>query len=274
MLGEIIKDGLPKLMVGTLRKWRSAPPKQIRKDLGSMYLNKEFGWDPLVRDLADLSTAITDADRIWRQYERDAGRLVRRRYDFKEETSIVMERLGASSPWTAGDSSSYIYDWSKPLGYCVREHSTSHRRWFEGAFMYYLPVTEHGRGSVAMNVIQAKKLLGLTLTPDTVWNLTPWSWATDWFANTGDILENWSNWAIDGQVLAYGYMMEHSISKYKYTWIGSHNLRNQSIPSIITTVTETKVRRKATPYGFGLTWDGFTSSQAAIVAALGLSRAK
>jgi hypothetical protein len=102
----------------------------------------------------------------------------------------------------------------------------------------------------------------------------PWSWALDWFGSTGDIISNWSNWMIDGQVLQYGYMMEHSISKYTYTWVGDTYYRASIAPPTVSTVVETKIRRQATPYGFGLSWNGFTPRQIAITTALGMSRGK
>lgn len=140
--------------------------------------------------------------------------------------------------------------------------------------MYYLPGVNatSNFGDTAEAVIKAKKLLGLTLTPDTVWNLMPWSWAVDWMSNVGDNINNWSNMAIDGQVLAYGYMMETTIHKYTYTWIGETRLRSSVQPPSITLSTTTKVRIKATPYGFGADWDGFSPRQLATIAALGLSR--
>jgi hypothetical protein len=274
-LGEIVKDGIPALIGGALRKWRNSTPKQIRKDLGGEYLNYEFGWKPFVSDLLKMGDAITRGDDIWRQYERDAGKVVRRRYEFPTEESITMLDMGYQHPYIGPDVNT-LYEFRLPRdGKLLREHRVSKRQWFSGAFTYYLPVTDHGRGGAAEAVLKAKKLYGLTLTPETVYNLSPWSWALDWFSNTGDVVTNWTNWAIDGQVLWYGYIMEHVKSSYTYTWTGGTLFRDRSIrPSTITTVTETKVRRKATPYGFGITWDGFTPRQIAITTALGMSRGK
>jgi hypothetical protein len=78
--------------------------------------------------------------------------------------------------------------------------------------------------------------------------------------------------AIDNQVLAYGYMMEHTIEKYTYHFVGPHKLKTKKDPDPVTLVRESKIRRRATPYGFGITWDGFSSFQLSILAALGLSK--
>jgi hypothetical protein len=119
----------------------------------------------------------------------------------------------------------------------------------------------------------AKKILGLSLTPDIVWNLTPWSWAVDWFSNTGDVISNLTDWATDGLVLRYGYVMEHTITSDTYTYSGNTGLidGNVRVPPL-TLVTETKIRRRANPFGFGITWDGLSPRQLAITAALGLTR--
>lgn len=284
-LGETIREGLPKLIGSSLRKWRGAPASQVRKDLGHEYLNVEFGWKPFVSDLRDICHAITHSDAIWRQYEQDSGKMVRRRYEFPETVTHEYVEVERTHPHLLGPESSTLYNFAKTgLGKCIRHHSVTKRQWFSGAFSYYLPTGESsyglidlglpGRQGVAEHVIKAKKLLGLTLTPDTVWNLSPWSWAVDWFTNTSDVLENWSNWAIDSQVLLYGYFMEHTISSYTYTWTGDTYFRASVIPMSLTTVTETKVRRRAGPYGFGVTWDGLSARQVSIAAALGISRGR
>jgi len=76
-------------------------------------------------------------------------------------------------------------------------------------------------------------------------------------------------------VLAYGYMMEHTIvsDTYSMTGITDVNGNPVSIPNL-TLVTETKVRQVANPYGFGVSWDGLTSFQGSILAALGLTKGR
>jgi len=122
------------------------------------------------------------------------------------------------------------------------------------------------------HALEAKKLLGLTLTPDTLWNAAPWSWAVDWFSNTGDVISNVTDSVTDGLVMRYGYIMEHSIVKniYSLTKPGTLN-PDVRVPSI-TLVVETKKRRRANPFGFGLSWGSLSLRQQAIALALGLTR--
>jgi hypothetical protein len=122
--------------------------------------------------------------------------------------------------------------------------------------------------------LMASKIFGLELTPEVAWNLSPWSWAADWFTNAGDVISNLTDWATDGLVLRYGYVMEHTIASNTYTFVGKTGFSNTSVrPSPVTLVTETKRRVKANPFGFGVTWGGLSPRQLAITAALGITNA-
>lgn len=144
-------------------------------------------------------------------------------------------------------------------------------RWFSGSFTYHLPSDYKSRNEMRRIAAQATEILGLEITPEVIWNLTPWSWAVDWFANTGDVLSVISDMASDGLVVNYGYLMEKSIVKDTY----EKTVRLVGQPTrTYTTVLETerKRRRRATPFGFGLDWDSFSPRQIAITAALGLTK--
>jgi len=272
-LGEAVREGLPHLLGATLRKWRGMSGKELRNSIGHEYLNVEFGWKPFVGDLRKVAKAITERDALWAQYERDAGKLVRRKYDFPVERTVTASLVGNDvSPWISPSGGTLEDVTRSNMGKVYRTDTVTKRRWFSGAFVYYLPVTVHGRGSVAKEVIQARKLLGLSLTPDVIWNLSPWSWAIDWFSNTGDVISNWSDWAIDGQVLKYGYMMEHTVSERRYTFAGPTGYWGNPLPYDVVLTSETKLRRQATPYGFGLSFGGLSLRQQAIVTALGLAK--
>jgi hypothetical protein len=91
----------------------------------------------------------------------------------------------------------------------------------------------------------------------------------------GDLIHNFNALSLNGLVLKYGYIMEHSVRKDTYYFVGDTGFVSgnaNAFPPNITFVSEVKLRRRATPFGFGLTYAGFTNQQKAIVAALGLSR--
>jgi hypothetical protein len=67
--------------------------------------------------------------------------------------------------------------------------------------------------------------------------------------------------------------MEHTVSSNTYTHIGPSGFKFEGLNApAISLVSETKVRRKANPFGFGITWAGLSQRQQAIAAALGLTR--
>jgi hypothetical protein len=265
-LGELVKDGAPNKIGAEL--WRAGTAKALSHALGNEYLNVEFGWKPLVGDIRNTMNAIIQADTVMRQYERDAGRLVRRRYDFPSEHSKVEtvshDRVNA---FTGYDDSS-LRTSASLQGRVLRTRETSIKRWFSGGFTYHLPFGADGR----VPVNQARKVYGLSLKPSTLWNLAPWSWAVDWFVPIGDLIGNLEDWASDGLVLRYGYIMEHSIVRDTYTFDGPTGFLASDRPSQIFQTTEVKKRRQASPFGFGLPWSGLTPRQLAIAAALGLSK--
>jgi hypothetical protein len=267
-LGEALREGLPALLGASTLKERTFKAKNV----GDEYLNVEFGWAPVVSDAQNLGKALANSGDIIDQYERDRGRLVRRRYTFDTEkdqtTQILSLNKGPDGPpisGVGGFGTSNNGVWSL-------ETTTTIDRWFSGAFIYGSPLRETAVGESYSLAEKADRLLGLSLTPDVLWNLTPWSWATDWALNTGDIISYASDVATQGLVMRYGYIMEHSLRTYEYQLTGCVR-RGRSLDGLTAVLSiETKQRRAANPFGFGLTWDGLTAAQGSILAALGITR--
>jgi hypothetical protein len=105
-----------------------------------------------------------------------------------------------------------------------------------------------------------------------LWNLTPWSWVADYFANIGDVMTNVSYFSQDNLLLRYGYIMREEKVTDEWTWTGLIPGYG-SISTSIGAGSVTKQRLKATPYGFGLSTGGLNTSQWAILVALGIARA-
>lgn len=272
-LAELMREGLPKSPGRS--QWEERA--RVARGAGSEYLNAQFGWLPLISDIGDVATAISQGDKIWKQYQRDAGRLVRRRFEFEPVISTPVEAEVGVNRYPSPSLNSYYYQAGGPGGTYRRTLYKRQRRWFSGAYTYYLPDRDADSRVEQLFAASAKarKLYGLTLDPEVLWNLTPWSWAADWFANTGDVISTLTDMATDGLVLRYGYMMEETISSYEHSLEG---LR-WAIPGAPTNltlygVTVTKKRVRATPYGFGLTFSGFSARQLAILAALGVTRGR
>lgn len=259
-LGELRAEGIPSLIGANtwLDRTRSA------RNAGSEYLNVQFGWMPLVSDIQGFAKTVERSDEIARQYEQNAGKPQRRRYEFPTDStnsnSIEFDFL-PSPALKVG----YWLDTGSRITYV----SVRTRTWFSGSFTYYLPKL----GTNARDLAIAKKLYGARLTPDEVWNLTPWSWAVDWFTNMGDVIANASAFSDDGLVMPYGYIMSETAHEVTYYTSGAKMKRlGKEVVGSQTLTTTVKKRLKATPYGFGLDPSSLSVRQWSILAALGLSK--
>jgi hypothetical protein len=278
-IAELIREGIPKLTVATWKgRARDLRAKKVRKDVAGDYLGYQFGLAPLASEVGSFAAQVLRAEELLAQYERDAGKVVRRRYEFPTKTESSYSELDAGYPvymgipYTGTLNPQYTEAQHRMVR---RERTTVQKRWFSGAFTYYLPTGYDARNELDRKALLAKEILGLDLDLEVLWNLTPWSWAVDWFSNVGDVVSNISSFLEDGLLMRYGYMMEHTIVKDTYTRLYPLTLRSgRSLDSSVTMVTETKLRRRANPFGFGLAWDGLSTFQASILAALGISRGR
>jgi hypothetical protein len=145
--------------------------------------------------------------------------------------------------------------------------------WFKGAFMYRVPyVVIQGNTVFERDVTRARKLLGLRLDSEVLWNLTPWSWFADWFVNISDVIHNANAFSVNDLVMKYGYLMYKETIEDTYTHSGVTWKDGASSGEISETFrTVLKRRVKAHPMGFGLTDEGLDARRLAILAALGLS---
>lgn len=253
-LGELRAEGLPRLPgAATREKVLSA------KSAGSEYLNVEFGWSPLVRGVQQFATVVDNHDKIIRSFQENANRVLQRSYEWPEESESHAEDVSFGSVPASGGT------WFGGGRFQQRRQ----RKWFEVEYIYYLPTGGSFNDKVRRYGAYARKLLGIDLSPEVLWNLAPWSWAADWFANTGDIMHNISALGTDGLVMRNGYVMCHT--EYIVSDYGKNSLNGAGCHRVRTI--ERKKRRGATPYGFGLNWDGFSTKQLAIITALGLSKA-
>nr|UJQ85083.1 MAG: hypothetical protein 1 [Leviviridae sp.] len=264
-LGELI-GGLPKL---GFHLWEGITHSALKSG-ASDYLNLSFGWKPMVNDILKFGYAVQNANLLMKQYERDAGRLVRRRFELEPQHSVQGKVYKTTATPIWGPQTSNLLVGIAEEGDCTIVDENTTRRWFSGAFCYHLPSNYYARGQLGKIATYADKLLGIELTPETLWNLAPWSWAVDWFTNAGDVLSNISDWKTDGLVMPYGYVMEHVFRKRTVYCKGRTIWGNPTV-SPTSYIFESKTRRAANPFGFGMTWGGLSPRQLSIAAALGLS---
>jgi hypothetical protein len=275
---EAWKDGLPHLLGSSFWKDRT----NLARQAGDEYLNVEFGWLPLAGDIRDFVKGVTNFDKLINQFMRDSGMGVRRKHSFSPVISFD-ESTVATQQWVGGPGNvdlRLLYGNGSVVtghtGQVIRSRETSVQRWFSGEFVYHAPREMFIPYQYEDFLSKARTILGLDLDPNVVWSLTPWSWAVDWFTTAGDIVHNLNAHSKYGLVLRYGYIMEHSIVRDTYTYVGDLGLPDGvqvpgGPPSIVLT-SEKKVRRRASPYGFGISMGTLNDTQKSIIAALGLSR--
>lgn len=274
---ELRNDGLPTMLGSTTWAARTQGLRGIHSSIGQEHLNFQFGVKPLISDIRDTMHGILNFNELYSQYAKNAGKRVRRRYGFPSTTKVtdtkILTNADPDKVANVDFSSWYQLPYSSGRGDVFLRRETTKRQWFSGAFTYHLPALDDGFLGYAERAVN---LLGLDIDAEVLWNVTPWSWAVDWFGNVGDVIHNVGSWSEDGLVLVYGYIMEHSLVRDIYYWTGKTTYWKPSgltFPEIFVLVNETKVRRRATPFGFGLTMSGLSTRQKAIAAALGLSRA-
>jgi hypothetical protein len=270
-LGEL-REGFPKMIGHSLRQL--GPP---RKNAAGEYLNWEFGWKPLIADFKKWLHAYRNSDKLWSQFLRDSGRRVRRRYTYPKSIEITSSTSATAFPAVDGLLSLDFWQGtgsSRHLFTRFSEVTQTRRRWFSGAFTYFVDLETDQKSMWKNDLKRLKHLYGVEVTPEVIWNLTPWSWAVDWLTNTGDIITNVTRFSEDGLCMPYGYMMETTIMDYLYR-MRNVTPKGYNIADLTQIFTHTvKYRRGATPFGFGLSEAAFTPRQWAIIAALGLSRSK
>ncbi len=248
-LGEMRMEGIPSLP-GThaLEHTRAA------KAAGSEYLNVEFGWLPFIRGIRDFAKTVEDADKIIRKHQNLANRVIQRRYQWP-----VVEL-------TRADACSFS---AEPFGSFTGGGQWQHswnRQWFEAEYQFYLPTGQSLNDRLGRYRSYARKLYGIDLSPEVLWNLSPWSWAADWFSDVGDVMHNISALGSDGLVMRHAFVMSHTGREIQRTG------ERQGVRQTTYQVDEVKIRRPGTPFGFGVSFSGLSRKQIAITAALGLSR--
>lgn len=269
-LGELRNDGLPSIPTramtrAVLNRYRALG------SVGSEFLNVVFGWQPLIADVRKLAHSVQESAKITEQFVRDSGRPIRRRLNFptvRKTTHEVLQSGAVVTPWPALNPDLY----ASTAGTLTKTSETVTRTWFSACYTYYLDPGVTTMGRLRRNEQIAARLYGTRINPETLWELTPWSWAVDWVTNVGDVMTNISALLNDSLVIRWAYVMRETRVTDTYVITGPTFKSGHVGPFTQSFTTVTRQRIKATPYGFGLTDASFSTRQWAILAALGISR--
>lgn len=257
-LGQFLAElrDFPKLFQVKLRKF---------KDLGSGYLNAQFGWRPFLSDIRRSVQTFKRLDDHLARLKKNNGKWLKRGGTLFETNES--NKTAISAPVYLAPRN-YTYD---HIG--VRTVTTYSRAWFKGSFRYHIPgLQENEWGSFR----SFRRLYGLELTPSLVYELTPWSWLFDWVSNTGDVIENLQAVQFDNMAAQRAYVMlkTETKSEVEVSFRARFTLDgNQSYTSHCSRSNEshiTKCRAEASPFGFNMNWDDFNPFQLSILTALGI----
>jgi hypothetical protein len=252
------------------RLWRFAGGRRSGfgpKSVAEHWLNSQYGWLPFIRDLQSFYKSCFVLDTRLRQLRRDNGHWVKRGgvITSSSETTRVLDYNNTPGLWPVPVTPLF----NAPWGYQHLDRTNSQHVWFKGRFKYWIP---HTYGTWRWNVAAYSQLFGLRPSPSLIWELTPWSWLSDWVTNIGDVMASMSSIMFDNLCAKYAYVMGTTSQRVDYE--GRNNYKLPTGPMTETWYAEyiRKSRVAASPFGFGLTNSDFTARQWSILAALGLSR--
>lgn len=248
--------------------------RALSKAAGENYLNYVFGWVPLISDLIDLVDNSYKLEARMRQLLRDNDKPVRR-------SGAVDSSATTSATNTSGSPAGLSYPaLASPL-YEINERESVTTAYtqdfrFSGRFRYHIvdprPYSDGKLTIKPREAYQLQRILfGGEFTPETLYNITPWTWLLDWVVPMGDIVNNFVNDAVDNLVADYAYISCHTLTTT--TRVVQGKLRNgppYQTSSVLRQ--EVKQRTGASPYGFGLTFGDLSPKRLAILAALGFTK--
>lgn len=252
---------------------------QTISQVGGSYLNLQFGVSPTVSDIQAGAEAVLKADKLTRQFILDSSAFVKR--SATRELNSYIHGLAATI--NSGIQQRKVGDLTikHDLGYS--SYSSGARAYgYVGAkrnlkafttFEYFVGDPEGFTSRMDSYVERAKKLLGGGLDTATLWQLTPWTWLSDWFFDIGSLL-SYQQSVADYSLVARrsGWVVEDNY----YASCDLSSITTGAHPtSIEASAYSTKFvqrRRSGSPYDMKPNWD-FSNFQWAILGALGMTRA-
>lgn len=243
-------------------------PRRIAKEFGNAYLAGVFGLAPLLRDIQDTLDFQASTARRAKEIERlySKGGLKRRITLAEGETN--------GADWTG-----YIN--SLPTGILVTTtQKTSFKQW---ATLRWVPTAIPNTPSDKLYQQMARRAIfgisgAVTGRPDgwglasDLWNVLPWSWMVDWFANYGDYFNAHRN-TIPVAPSGHVNIMTHIKTSESATRIPVNNDTGWCSGGDFVAVRETKLRQLGTA-GLAASMPFMSASKLSILGALRIQRLK
>jgi hypothetical protein len=239
------------------------------KSMSNYWLALQFGWRPLLNDVRNFVLLQRSAQKRLDQLLRDNGRPVRRRVDVYDLSADPLISTGELYHALNPTFVTQFYRRESNYRYVttIRDHC-----WASARFRFWLP---GGPRNIAWRRKMLARLYGLTPSPAVVYNMIPWTWLVDWFANVGDLIENLDGGVADRLASDYFYIMrtwEKRVTKEVTGHFRGIDGQNVTATATAHRTRTRKSRLRGHPFGFGPNNTPLSAMQLSILGALGLSR--
>jgi hypothetical protein len=248
------------------------------KKAADHFVNHNFGYVPFIKDLSNLCDNIIKLDRRIDHLMKDNGDWHRRKAILVNNSDTV--KVYSDSSWYLGvypTNTQYLQScMTGPPSIEVWRNKWSYAEGV-GRFRYYQPYLDE-RSPESEGMLGALRrqlaLHGARLTPANIYRATPWTWLIDWVTDSGHVVNAINDFAVDGLVAKYLYLIHHQILTYSYKQITPFNAASGGVQTLQwDRIIDVKQRKEAeSPFGFGVHWDNLSPKQVAILAALGIMR--
>jgi hypothetical protein len=260
-------------MRGSMSASRIMQPRRVADN----FLNHQFGWIPFIKDLSNLYSTYSRALILKEQIARDNNKWIKRKRAMKDVQSeeIVFDsrvngggafRVSPNIPWILSTGGGHYYQ-------IVLQ--TSSVIWCEGSFKYYRPEFDTGMSdfnSTWNSINRDLMIYGLRVSPQHIYQATPWTWLADWFTNAGSVVQRANDWGLDSMAARYMYLMRHQLRTVVLRqFVRFYDGTSKTLEWH--RVLESKQRMGASsPYGLGLSWESLSARQLGILVSLGITR--
>lgn len=285
---ELLRGDIPSVLKNfnrtTLRMRKQLKLKGLQRAAnatGSEFLNVTFGWSPIIRDAANVLLVMLTLDRM--VYSETNRR--KRSFDGPFQETLVDGSGGPNwypplSFTTLGGTSTMLTS-----GQFFWTEKTLVKEDYRYSSRYSAIAKPNSRSAgFADQAEEILRRLGLVEDPTLLWELIPWSWLVDWCTNIGNSITAahvyspiTGKHAVDYAYVTTQLTVQREVEVQRF--VKQHN--NSNVITEYTPLTKrgyftsvSRTRDRATPFGFGTQLGSISSSQFAILVALGLAKSR
>lgn len=288
-LMELLRGDIPHF-IGNLQRFTSVSGRSIKdykdaaKAVGGEYLNTVFGWAPLVRELQGIINVLITIDRMVYAESYRRKRVWNGPSSSSERAVTQLITGGSPKSYPGHETKQLTSQGIAPfllVAECT-EFLTLGENYHLSSRLSALARPTSKTIGFAEKAEEILQRLGFVTSLAEVWELVPYSWLIDWVSNIGASIHNANVYSptTGKYTLDYAYVSTHSTRSVMHS-VRSATMNNKSsddtfvferAASFFSSVT--KSRDRATPFGFGTQLGSLSTSQFAILVALGLAKVR